>query len=477
MIPVVTPDEMRAIDAAAPEPVEELIARAGAAVARTALHMLGGTYGRVVNVIAGTGNNGADGRDAATRLAARGIKVRVYDVASCPEVLPAADLVIDAAFGTGYQSSAERPWNAPDVGDAAVLGVDVPSGIDALTGAATAGVLPADRTITFQALKPGLVFGAGSRLAGAIEVVDIGLQTDHIRCHLVEASDVAAWWPARGADAHKWHGAVKVVAGSADMLGAAELSTAAAARSGSGLVSLSAPGCTPRTRSEVVQRSIGAADFADEALVDIGRFGALVIGPGLGRDDDTLTAARQCIADASVPVVIDGDAIFASAWSADGAASLLRDRELPTVVTPHDGEFSILTGARPGPDRIAEARAAAATFDSTILLKGPTTVVAAPLSRTFDAPSPPAAHELTWATDEPAQVYLVDRGDQRLATAGSGDVLAGMIGAVLAADVDPTRGAAAAAWLHGAAAALGPREGLLAGDLIDLIPAALEALR
>ncbi|MFT4658824.1 MAG: hydroxyethylthiazole kinase-like uncharacterized protein yjeF [Candidatus Aldehydirespiratoraceae bacterium] len=477
MIPVVTPDEMRAIDAAAPAPVEELIRRAGAAVARTALHMLGGTYGRVVNVIAGVGNNGADGRDAAARLTARGVKVRLYEVALCPQKLPPADLVIDAAFGTGYKPSAERPWNAPDVGDAAVLAVDVPSGIDALTGTASSGVLPADRTITFQALKPGLMFGAGSRLAGAIEVVDIGLDTDHIRCHLVEVADVAAWWPARGADAHKWHGAVKVVAGSAEMPGAAELSTAGAARSGSGLVSLSAPGCAPRTRSEVVQRPIGTAEFADEALVDIGRFGALVIGPGLGRDDDTLTAARQCIADAPVPVVVDGDAIFALAWSAEGAAPLLRARELPTVLTPHDGEFSILTGSPPGPDRIAAARAAAARFDSTILLKGPTTVVAAPPARSFDAPSPPTAHELIWATDEPAQVYLVDRGDQRLATAGSGDVLAGMIGAVLAANVDPTRGSAAAAWLHGAAAALGPQEGLLAGDLPDLIPVAIEALR
>ena len=197
------------------------------------------------------------------------------------------------------------------------------------------------------------------------------------------------------------------------MPGAAELCTAAAARGGSGLVSLSAPGCRPQTRSEVVQHPIPAGGFGAEALSDIGRFGALVIGPGLGREDDTLTAARECIGDATVPVVVDGDALFAASWSGDGAGPLLRDRELATVLTPHDGEFGFLTGDRPGDDRIAAARAAAAEFDSTVLLKGPTTIVASPGGR----------------------VLLVDRGDQRLATAGSGDVLAGLIGAALAAGV------------------------------------------
>ena len=455
MIPVVTPDEMRVIDAAAPEPVDELIRRAGAAVAREAVDLLGGTYGRVVNVIAGRGNNGADGRDAAARLAARGVRVRVFEASACPPTLPAADLVIDAAFGTGYRPDPARPWNAPAIGDAAVLAVDVPSGIDALTGVAGDGVLRAERTVTFQALKPGLLFAHGARLAGDVVTIDIGLDTDHIACHLVEESDVAEWWPRRDVDAHKWHGAVKVVAGSPGMPGAAELCTAAAARGGSGLVSLSAPGCTPRTRSEIVQHAVPAAGFCAEALCDIGRFGALVIGPGLGRNDDTLTAAHECIGEAPVPVVVDGDALFAAAWSGDGAGPLLRNRELPTVLTPHDGEFGMLTGERPGADRIASVRAAVTEFDATVLLKGPTTVVAAPGGR----------------------VLLVDRGDQRLATAGSGDVLAGLVGALLAAGVEPARAAAAGAWLHAAAAELGPAEGLLAGDIVELIPQAIEALR
>ena len=378
MIPVVTPDEMRAIDAAAPEPVDELIRRAGAAASRAAIDLLGGTYGRVVNVIAGAGNNGEDGRDAARRLRSRGVTVREFDARSCPAELPRCDVVIDAAYGTGYRPDPARPWTAPDIGDALVLAIDVPSGIDALTGAAGRGVLPADRTISFQALKPGLVFGAGSRLAGEVQVVDIGLDTGHIVCNLVEQSDVAAWWPVRAPDAHKWHAAVKVIAGSPDMPGAAELCTAAAARGGSGLVSLSAPGCRPHTRSEVVQHAIAAGGFCAEALTDIARFGALVIGPGLGREDDTLTAARTCIAEATVPVVVDGDGLFAASWSRDGAGPLFRDRELPTILTPHDGEFGFLTGERPLDDRIASARSAAAEFDATLLLKGPTTVVASP---------------------------------------------------------------------------------------------------
>ena len=471
MIPVVTPEEMRAIDAAAPEPVHELIRRAGAAVARSAIDLLGGTYGRVVNVVVGTGNNGADGRDAAERLARRGVKIRLFEVAACPPELPHADLVIDAAFGTGFKPDPSRPWRAPDVRGALVLAVDAPSGIDGVTGHAAGKVLIADRTVTFQALKPGLLFDDGPSFSGDIEVVDIGLDTSHIACHRVDGEDVAAWWPRRSVDAHKWHAAVKVIAGSASMPGAAELCTAAAMRAGSGLVSLSAPGCTPRTRSEVVQHEIGAAAFAAEALSDIGRFDSLVIGPGLGRNDDTLLATRDCIRDATVPVVVDGDAIFAAAWSAEGAGPLLRNRELPTVLTPHDGEFGNLTGARPGDDRIASVRAAATTFDAHILLKGPTTIIAAP-----PTVAPGDDVELSWADDQTAPVLLVDRGDERLATAGSGDVLAGVLGAALAAGLGPLHAAAASAWLHAAASDLGQADGMLAGDIVDLLGDAVHAL-
>ena len=417
--------------------------------------MLGGAYGRVVNVLAGKGNNGNDGRTAATYLRRRGVMVRVIDSAMRPPMLPPCDLVIDAAYGTGFRGE----WKAPNIvsmsdGRPLVLAVDIPSGVNALTGEAGRGVLTADRTVTFQALKPGLVFGAGRTLRGAVEVADIGLDVSDATQHLVEASDVAAWWPTRSGDAHKWNGAVRVVAGSPGMLGAGRLSAEAAARSGAGLVTLSSPGIDPDGRSEIIQHRIPAADFHVEVFSDLDRFGALVIGPGLGREAGTISSVRKLIAEATLPVVIDGDAIFAAAWSADGAAPLLRPRGRPTVITPHDGEFSLLAGRPPGADRVSAARGLAADLGVVVVLKGPATIVATP----------------------DGQVLVVDHGDERLATAGSGDVLAGMIGSLLAAGLAPERAAAGAAWLHAHAARQGARRGLLAGDIIDLIPSALESL-
>lgn len=442
---------MRAIDAAAPEPVDVLIDRAGRATAGVARSMLGGTYGRVVVVIAGRGNNGNDGRSAATYLARRGVKVHVVDAAACPSELPSCDLVIDAAYGTGFRGD----WTAPDIVHAGrrplVLAVDIPSGVNALTGEAGPGVLAADRTVTFQALKPGLLFGAGRELSGQIDVVDIGLDVSRASQHRVEQSDAAAWWPRRAVGAHKWNGAVRVVAGSPGMLGAGRLCAAAAARSGAGLVTLSSPGIDPGARDEVIQRRVGTSGFHRDVLDDLDRFASLAIGPGLGRSEDTIASVRTLIAEATVPVVIDGDGIFAAAWSADGAGPLLRQRGRPTVITPHDGEFALLTGHPPNHDRVQSARRLAADLDVVVLLKGPTTVVANPQG----------------------SVLVVDHGDERLATAGSGDVLTGMIAAGLAAGVEPDRVAAAAAWLHADAARRGPRRGLVAGDIVDLIPAAL----
>ena len=245
-----TPAEMGAIDAAAPEPVEVLIERAGSAVARMARQMLGGTYGRRVDVIVGKGNNGADGRAAARSLEARGVRVRLFDAADCPPRLPPADLVIDAAYGTGFHGD----WRAPRVGAMPVLAVDIPSGVDGLTGEAGPGVLPADRTVTFAALKPGLLIGPGRVLAGDVEVVDIGLDTTRARAGLVEADDVARWWRPRPPTAHKWSRAVRVVAGSPGMTGAAHLAAGAAQRAGSGMVSLSSPGVEATAPPEVVRK-------------------------------------------------------------------------------------------------------------------------------------------------------------------------------------------------------------------------------
>jgi hydroxyethylthiazole kinase-like uncharacterized protein yjeF len=452
VIPIVTAEEMRAIDGEATESSEVLIDRAGRAVGRTVLRMLGGTYGRVVNVVVGTGNNGADGRVAAAWLSAQGVRVRVFEAGSCPSRLPPAHVMIDAAFGTGLRAGSG--WMAPDVGASRVLAVDIPSGLDAGDGTCRGRVLTAERTVTFQAIKPGMLIGCGPTQCGVVDVVDIGLDTSRSTAHVVEASDVATWWPRRSRAAHKWNGAVRVVAGSASMRGAARLCSSAAVRSGAGLVAMSVPGGVITCRDEVIQPPIDAVAWAPQVLDDISRFGALVVGPGLGRSEATIASVRRLIADAMLPIVIDGDALYGAAWSADGPAPLLSGRTRPTVLTPHDGEFALLTGAPPPHDRFAAVRRLASDLGATVLLKGPTTLVA----------------------DADGEVLVVDRGDQRLATAGTGDVLAGMIVTMLASGVEPLRAAAAAAWMHAEAARALPHAGLLAGDIVEQLPFTIEAV-
>jgi NAD(P)H-hydrate epimerase len=455
MVPIVTPEEMRLVDEQAAQPVDVLVGRAGSAIARAAVRMLGGTYGRVVHVVAGPGNNGADGRVAARLLQAKGVAVRVYDAAAVPAVLPPADLVIDAAYGTGFHGD----WRAPDVGGAAVLAVDVPSGVNALTGAASGRVLAATRTVTFQALKPGLLLPPGSDLAGEWEVADIGLEAGvaaNCHAHLVQGHDVAEWLPVRSANAHKWQAAVRVVAGSAGMTGAAGLAARGAMRVGAGMVHLSALGTlVVDAPLEAVQVPLAAAAWTRTVLESLDRFHALVIGPGLGRDDVTAAQVRAVVLDAAVPTVVDGDGLFAMAWNAEGAAALLRRRTVPTVLTPHGGEYAMLVGAPPVGDRLVAARRLAADTGCVVLLKGPATVVA----------------------DPDGEVLVVTIGDERLATAGTGDVLAGVIGGLLAQGVSAFEAAAAGAWLHGQAARSAPAHGMVAGDIPHHLPAVLDSLR
>lgn len=454
MLPIVTPEQMRAVDAAASEPTEVLVERAGAAVARAAVRMMGGTYGRTVQVIAGKGNNGADGRVAARLLAQRGVRVVVHDATACPTLLPACDLVIDAAYGTGFRGS----WTPPDVGDSPVLAVDIASGVDALTGGAVGDVLPVTRTVTFGALKPGLLVPPGSELTGALEVADIGLGAACAAvasAFLVQAADVADWVPQRAADTHKWYSAVRVVAGSQGMTGAARLAAEAAMRAGAGMVHLSSVGTlVPNAAPEIVQRPLLGAEWVDEVMESITRFHSMVVGPGMGREPGTSAQIRRLVTECSLPMVIDGDGLFAMAWNAQGAAALLRRRHGATVLTPHDGEFAMLSGGPVGSDRIGAARRLAADTGCIVLLKGAATVVA-----------------------EPHGAVLVSTaGDARLATAGTGDVLAGIVGALLSMGVPAFRAAAAGAWLHGRAAMLAAERGMVASDIAAHLPTVLGEL-
>jgi len=450
VIPVLTPEEMRAVDRAAPEPVEVLVERAGAALARAAIDMLGGTYGRRVIVVVGKGNNGADGRVAAAGLRRRGVRVSVIESAEAPERLAASDLVIDAAFGTGFRGE----YLAPDPAGAPVLAVDIPSGVDGLTGEAGDGAVQATATVTFAALKPGLLFGDGVRHAGRVTLADIGLDVSRSTISLIEESDVAGWLPPPPRESHKWRTALWMVAGSPGMTGAADLASRAAMRCGAGTVRLGVPGLAPGPRfPEVVGRSLPAEGWDDRVAAELDRVRCVVLGPGLGRTDAVASAVRRLLAVARLPVVLDADALYALG-SLDDPARFLRNRPGPTVLTPHDGEFSRLAGCPPGPRRISAVRHLAATTRATVLLKGSTTIVAEP----------------------GGDVVLSTAGDARLATAGTGDVLSGVIGALLAMGLDAPRAAAAGAFVHGTAGGLGWRRGLVAGDLLDLLPAVLNAI-
>lgn len=449
MIPVVTPEEMGAIDAAALEPVEVLIGRAGGAVARAAVRMLGGTYGRRVVVVAGKGNNGNDGREAARRLRRRGVRVEVVAAADPPDPLPPADLVVDAAFGTGFRGE----WSAPVTGSP-VLAVDIPSAVDGMTGHVGGRPLCASRTVTFAALKPGLLLPPGAAYAGEIEVADIGLDVSAAQTHVVEAHDVSAWRPHRGAAAHKWQSAVRVVAGSPGMTGAAHLVSAAAFRAGAGYVTLSSTEVEDdlMTPTEVVYRALPAAGWTDLVLADADRFAALAVGPGLGTGSDTRDGVRRLVAGWPGPVVVDGDGLTALG---DSVADVTEGREVPAVLTPHDGEFARLAGSAPGDDRIGAVRTLAAATGAVVLLKGPATVVA----------------------DPGGAVLVSTAGDARLATAGTGDVLTGVVAAFLAGGAPPLSAAAGAAFLHGRAGAVGWRHGLVASDLLDRLPNAIDLLQ
>ena len=444
MIPVVTPARMAEIDAAAPTSTGVLIERAGAAVARAAVEVMGGRYGRRAVVLAGPGNNGADGRAAARRLIRGGVRVGVWSVKNAPETLPRADLYIDAAFGTGLS----RPYTPPRRGrlDAPVLAVDIPSGLDGLTGEVLGGpVWTAQRTVTFAALKPGLMFGDGPAACGTTTVADIGLAAgddDRDACALFTDADVEAL-PAGTGTTHKWHEAALIVAGSPGMGGAASLACSAALRSGARMVHLSAPASAGVASPVEVVRS------EPPLAVDAGRFAVGAAGPGLGTDEQ----AASRLADAlrlGLPTVVDADGLRLLHDPAVAAVLDQRRRDsAPLVLTPHDAELEALVAARPGPDRIAAARAAAARLDAVVLLKGGPTVVADPDGRT----------------------RIVSSGDARLATAGTGDVLTGMITGRLAA-FGPGRlldRVAEAAHLHGRAASAVEGARLVAGDLVDAL--------
>ncbi len=485
MKPVLTPEEMGAADRraiASGTPESELVDRAGNAVARHALRMLGGAYGRRATVVCGKGNNGADGRVAAAVLRRRGVGVdelsleHGFGASELGRALERADLAIDAMYGTGFRGrldgDAERVAAALASSAIAVLAVDIPSGVDGATGEIAGCAVRADETVCFAALKPGLLLEPGRSHSGRVRVVDIGIPVDGgvagsdagPRLFVLDVDDLRL--PRRQPDAHKWSAGCLVVGGSRGMVGAPVLSGRAALRCGAGMVVCAVPGADAAeavSGHELVARVLPATqagalddDAAARVLDELSRYRALAIGPGLGREDGTRRAVGRIVAASAVPLVIDADALNAIAANPE---PLRRRHEagLPlAVLTPHAGEYERIAGRPVGDDRVGAARGLAAELQAIVLLKGPATIIAAP--------------------DGLAVVNCT--GGPALATAGTGDVLTGVIAGLLAQGVPPFAAAASGAYVHGRAAeAARTAPDIIASDLLRALPRTLHVLR
>ncbi|MSO79311.1 MAG: NAD(P)H-hydrate dehydratase [Acidimicrobiia bacterium] len=476
MQPILTPAEMAEADArtiAAGTSVDVLMERAGHAVAWEVRKLLGNAYGKRVVVVCGKGNNGGDGLVAARVLRGWGVRTEVFELegsgskgvpeAAFDRALERADLLIDAMFGTGLRGALEgdAALVARRSADIATVAVDIPSGVDGLTGAVHGDAVQAVATVTFAARKLGLVFEPGRGRSGNVIVADIGIDVNDASIGFTEADDVRAWLSSAPEleDSHKWKSGLLVVGGSGGMTGAPLMASHAAMRSGAGIVWCAVPGADAAScasGSEVITKAMPAD--ANGALIGVShdvrdalsKFHAAVVGPGLGMSGLTRGVVRDLVCTLPLPLVLDADGINAFA----GEPDLLQQRPAPTVITPHEGEFARLLGEAVGDDRIAAARKLAAATGCIGLLKGPGTVVAHPDGR----------------------VAVNGMDGPWLATAGSGDVLTGIIGGFLARGLEGFEAAVAGAFVHGLAADVAGHTGLVAGDLVAALAQTLLAL-
>jgi ADP-dependent NAD(P)H-hydrate dehydratase / NAD(P)H-hydrate epimerase len=501
MKPVITPQEAAQLDRATQARgvgADVLMERAGLAVARATADLLGGVYGRRAVVVCGKGNNGGDGLVAARHLARWGVAVAVHEIERSDDLrepaasnhrrlvtetdarlrsfsaralereLARADVVVDAIFGTGFRGMPEDEWaeaiEVVNAGGVPVVAVDIPSGVNGGTGSADGAVVRADLTVTFGAAKIGVVLLPGAELAGAVRVVDIGFPEDLVpmATGLTEPGDVAAQLPSRAADAHKKaSGTLVVVAGSAGITGAVALIARAAMRAGAGYVFVAVPSSILHVVQEKLTETVFlglpetpegtvAQDALDLVMQRLSDAHALALGPGLTTNDETRSFVRTLVRECPVPLVVDADGLNAFAGEAGGLA----DRKAEAVLTPHVGEYVRLMRAG-ADDRIAAARSLSTRARAVALLKGSRTVVA----------------------DPSGIVRINPTGSPVLATAGTGDVLTGVIGGLLARGLEPFDAAWAGAYLHGLAGILAGRQhgdGTVAGDIPDLLPAAID---
>ncbi|MEA2314075.1 MAG: ADP-dependent NAD(P)H-hydrate dehydratase / NAD(P)H-hydrate epimerase [Solirubrobacteraceae bacterium] len=512
LTPLPDAEQMRAIDSWAIERGGvagiELMERAGAGVARAVERL---APDGPVTVVCGKGNNGGDGLVAARLLRDAGRSVSVVCVAppaelsgdaqanlerlpgerplrldgsawaqdaapasaaSAGKLLEGQSAIVDALLGTGFhgapRGAVAEAIDAINAARGCVVSVDVPSGVDASSGVVGGTAVRASATVTFHAGKPGLWINPGKQHAGELETIDIGIPRGapaEAAVGLIEASVLGAL-PRRGASSTKFDsGQVLVVGGSRGLTGAPRLSALASLRAGAGYVTACVPASLQAVLAtggppEVMSRGLPDYDgsLVPDALEGVleasERGGALALGPGLGRAGAAGAFARALALRARVPIVLDADGLNAHA----GRLEQLRERSAPTVLTPHAGELGRLLelpSSEIERERLRHVRDAAARAGAVAVLKGDDTLVC-----------------------DPHGLLGVSRGGSpALATAGTGDVLTGVIAALLAQGLEPFAAACAGVWLHAeagreAARRVGAVEGVLASDVIDALPAA-----
>jgi hydroxyethylthiazole kinase-like uncharacterized protein yjeF len=496
---------VRAAEHALMEIVPEgtLMARAAAGLASICAALLrrepGYVYGARVVMLAGSGDNGGDALYAGARLARRGAAVtaiaagsrvhpggtaalreaggRIFDdseatVGLIAPLITGADLIVDGLLGIGghgglrdpFAALAARAEQARQAG-ATVVAVDLPSGIDADTGAVDGPAVRADVTVTFGALKPGLLIDPGAGHAGAVELVDIGLGPylkDGPAVRAAQRDDIGELLPRPGAASDKYRrGVLGLLAGSDRFTGAVLLSAGGAVHGGAGMVRV----VTADVAAVLVRQAwpetvvtVHPDDGDWDLPGSVGRVQAWVAGPGMGTGQDA-AARLSAILRTDLPVLVDADGLTILSQH-----QALLPRRAPTLITPHAGELARLLGTDPASveaRRLEHARRAAGQLGVTVLLKGSTTVIASP---------------------DNGPVLVNPTGTPWLATAGSGDVLSGLTGALLAQGLTPAQAGLAGAYLHGLAGRLAAspdgagQAPIGASDLVRALPAAFRSL-
>jgi ADP-dependent NAD(P)H-hydrate dehydratase / NAD(P)H-hydrate epimerase len=474
LYPVYEAAEMRAADAWAIEeqgvPQDDLMERAALGLARVTAATAGDGP---IRIVVGKGNNGGDGRVAARLLQEDGHEVEVIDGTEPFEAerLDGSGVVVDALLGTGFEGEPREPVasaiRAINRQDAPVVACDVPSGVNASTGEIEAEAVMAQVTATFHGSKVGLFVEPGKGHAGSIEVVDIGIPrgAPEPRAAGLISERVLDLYPRRERSGSKFEsGVVVVVGGSAGLTGAPTMAARSAQRAGAGYVQVAVPQPVQQAVDLrlLEQMSRGLPDdggfHTPEGVGDVEemaeRAGAVVLGPGLGRAEGAQEFARGVAVAVEAPLLVDADGLNAHA----GRLELFREREAPTVLTPHEAELARLLELEPGEiaaHRVEHVREAAERSGAIVLLKGDDTIVARPGGPLAISPG----------------------GTPALATAGTGDVLSGLIGALLAKRMDAFEAASLGALAHvRAAQASAERLGadhVMAGDVIEALPRGL----